>query len=321
MNSTLTTWFWRGAIVTLLITLFSPKTQAQSKPRQFTSKYKTLGYRSCGLGQSACHGGNKPEGKWWKSDPHYGTLDDLKRKKARSQQIAQLYGMKPENYLRSNQRCADCHGQAVSRKKKMNAGVACEECHGPAGPEQGPNAGYFTVHQVGDLPADPLDTGRIGYQKALKVGLRKLRDVKVRAKLCVRCHLITEKKLLEAGHPSGEGFDYVNKGIKNSISKHWDYKPRAIDLDEKPYRTEENKSPVPQDIVLKSLGGAQPGQEIKTIYIRVGEEAPPWLQPDKTITLEPFEPNVTDSTSIDSILMMVKDRIELIHRKIRGKND
>ncbi len=287
-------------------------------------KYMTLGYRSCGTGQATCHASDY---NWWKDDAHFSTRNDIKRKEKNSKKYAQLYGINPDDYLRGNSICAKCHGEVVSGKesKRMNTGVSCESCHGPAGPKTPPNAGYFEVHQEGDPPSDPLSENRSGYQKALKVGLVKLHDVNTRANICVDCHQIDDKRLLETGHPSGEGFDYV-KGIKNAISKHWDYKLRRADINPKPFNKAVAMKPIPPYEVKSPNAGVTPVDvnplgpvQTRTIIIYRDPEVVPWLNPKRKVKLEPFDFQVSDSTSVEEILRMIKKRIETIHKKISDK--
>lgn len=282
-------------------------------------KYQTLGYRSCGTERGTCH---QSDGDWWQNDAHSSTVKDLKRKKQKALRIAQAYGLNPADYLKGNTKCAECHGEVVSGRenKNMNTGVSCESCHGPSGPKA---VGYFEVHQEGALPKDPLSTNRVGYQKALRVGLVELRNVNVRAFACVRCHQINEKRLLEANHPTGEGFDYV-KGIKNDISEHWDYKLRNEDLDEAPYNRALRTKPIPQFTVKLAdlLGNASnvTSGTADTIYIYVDPTLPPWLNPKNTISIKSFNPQISKNAPMDSILLEIKKYIEYIHDSI-NKNE
>jgi hypothetical protein len=280
-------------------------------------KYQTLGYRSCGTERGTCH---QSDGNWWKADPHFSSLANLKRKKQKSMRIAQGYGLEPSDYLKANSPCAACHGEAVSGREanNLNTGVSCESCHGPAGPK---GVGYFEIHQEGTPPSDPLSTERTGYQKALRVGLRELRNVNTRAQTCVDCHQINEKKLLEADHPTGEGFDYI-KGIRNNISKHWDYQPRSEDLSEAPYQRAVQAKPIPEFTV--KIAALPEGAEMlaggtDTVFVYVDPSLPPWLNPDNTITVKPFEPKSTQDAPLDSILLEIKNYIEYIHQQINQR--
>lgn len=324
--------------------------------RAQAQKFTTLGYRSCGTGQGNCH---QMDGDWWKSDPHYNTVTDLKRKQQKSMEIARAYGMAAADYLKGNSVCAQCHGEVVAGREQsnMNTGVSCESCHGPAGPK---GIGYFEVHQEGANPRDPLDTSRSGYRKALQAGMLELRDVNTRARVCVACHQINEKKLLEAGHPSGEGFDYV-RGIRNNISRHWDYRLRPADSDEQPYLAAVRSKPIPRFVARSadppSTADATPAPEVtpkagerpaaatpqpanrrsadraatprpvrrviapapEPVIIRVDPELPAWLNPKSTIALQPFNPQLSADAPADSILLPIKQYIEYVHQTINRK--
>jgi hypothetical protein len=281
-------------------------------------KYQTMGYRSCGTERGTCH---QSDGNWWKTDPHFSALQNLKRKKQKAVRIAQGYGLDPADYLKANSPCAGCHGEVVSGREanNLNTGVSCESCHGSAGPK---GVGYFEVHQEGKPPSDPLSTERTGYQKALRVGMAELRNVNTRAKTCVDCHQINEKKLLEADHPTGEGFDYL-KGIRNSISKHWDYKPRAEDLSDAAFQRAVQAKPIPE-FTVKVMGMPEgvemlAGGETDTVFVYVDPSLPPWLNPDNTITVKPFDPKSTEDAPLDSILLEIKNYIEYIHQQINQR--
>ncbi len=234
-------------------------------------------------------------------------------------QIAQTYGMKAGDYLLGGSRCGDCHGEVVSGRESraMNTGVSCESCHGPSGPN---GAGYFEVHQEGARSKDPLDVSRSGYQKALKVGLVELRKVAIRAGTCVRCHQISEKKLLEAGHPTGEGFDYLG-GIKKDISKHWDYAIRPTDIDQAPFAAAVQRKPIPA-FTLKitnspAVSGMRPAVVVRdTVVIYKNRNLPAWLNPNNSTTLESFDPRLSHDAPVDSILQEIKRYIEYVHQCI-----
>ncbi|MFQ5651984.1 MAG: multiheme c-type cytochrome [bacterium] len=273
--------------------------------------HTTLGYRTCGTGQGTCH---EFEGNWWKKDAHYETIQLLKEEdKNKALQIAQLYGMNPADYLKGDSKCAQCHGEVTDKRKtkRMKTGVSCENCHGPAGPEEGPNEGYFKIHQVEST----------GYRAALRVGLYELGNINRRAQECVRCHYINERRLLEAGHPTGKSFKYI-RGIENNISRHWKRKPVAADSDNKPYEAARAKrGPIPEftvkTLTVATTAEGTPAGPPRIIYRDRAQ--PPWLNPDNIISIEPFSPQVTDSSSVEEILLEVKKYIDYVHKRIRGK--
>jgi hypothetical protein len=172
-------------------------------------KYQTLGTGSCGLGQANCHA--RENDTWYKNDPHKVTVDAFFEDPESYEKIAELAGVGAANMLKGNQNCMECHGTVISGKetREVEEGVSCESCHGPG-------SGYKDPHSEGD---PNLGVNRPGYIKALQLGLVKLKDADIQVETCVRCHYITDSKLISAGHPTGERFNYVG-GIKK-VSKHW----------------------------------------------------------------------------------------------------
>jgi cytochrome c5 len=88
--------------------------------------------------------------------------------------------------------CVRCHATTVAGDAV--AGVTCESCHGPG-------RGYAVLHQ---------DPGT--YQASVAAGMFDTKgkpDAWVR--LCVSCHVMDDRRLIGAGHPSGDAFDAVKQ--------------------------------------------------------------------------------------------------------------
>ncbi len=170
-----------------------------------TSQHGVVGPSTC----TGCHR-HGPQNEWWFGDAHYRSADRFFEEDPKAVQIARLYGIRPDRMSRGDQVCMDCHGTVVSGKEKREVGdgVGCESCHGAA-------ADYLEPHQEGE---PELGLQRPGYQKALQLGMAKLRDAEVRAKVCTGCHYITEPRLISAGHPSGREHDYI-EGM--ATIEHW----------------------------------------------------------------------------------------------------
>lgn len=124
---------------------------------------------------------------WWYDDTHSGTAQRLLNREARAVEIAQLYGLSVDQMTKGNQMCMSCHGTVESAAPNTDVltGVSCESCHGPA-------SGYRDPHEDGGNP---------------QLGMVDLKDPAGRAANCVRCHHITDDRLLAAGHPSGSDYD------------------------------------------------------------------------------------------------------------------
>jgi hypothetical protein len=96
--------------------------------------------------------------------------------------------------------CAGCHGTTL--KGNVIDGVTCESCHGAA-------SGYLDVHQQKDA-----------YRQAVGLGLADTRkNPDAWAPMCVKCHVLGDAKLIQAGHPSGDDFDLGAKFA--TVALHW----------------------------------------------------------------------------------------------------
>lgn len=301
------------------------------------AQYKTLGAGSCGLGQSNCH---TNESNWWKNDAHHATVDAFYDDPKNYEKIAQLAGVGAANMLKGNQSCASCHGTVVSGKeaREVEEGVSCESCHGAG-------SGYKDPHS--EKPG--------GYEKALKLGLLELKKMDTRANACVRCHYITDQKLLAAGHPDGANFNYIS-GIKK-VAKHWKRPPGGDDLVKAPFeKAMAAKGPVAQMVKIAPLAAAEPAAMAvaastppaksetvtapaapKTVRAEppaantpklIQPQAPAMPPPMSTAVSLPVDtvaaatpidlppfPSISDTASVREILMIVKKRLELLYQK------
>ena len=138
--------------------------------------------------------------RWWRSDPHSQAADPLRQDLAGAIAIARAYGIAENDVARGTETCMWCHGTIVSNPaRRVRAGVGCQACHGPG-------ADYLKVHEVA------------GYRESLALGLTDLRDPKTQAATCAGCHYLTDPGLIDAGHPSGAGFDIVAAKVR---MVHW----------------------------------------------------------------------------------------------------
>lgn len=165
------------------------------------AQYTTLGANSCGLGQANCH---TQENDWWSADPHITTHDRFYNS-AKSVNIAKAYGLALDAARRTDSICMSCHGTMISAAPTAEPeyGVSCESCHGPG-------SGYKEPHSS--------EKGK-GYEIGVRNGMRRNKDMAVRAQMCVQCHFIANGKLINAGHPDGKNFDY-EKGLRQ-VAKHF----------------------------------------------------------------------------------------------------
>ncbi|HXG00149.1 MAG TPA: multiheme c-type cytochrome [Bacteroidota bacterium] len=293
------------------------------------SKYATLGPSGCGVGQNNCHAAENKQ----MIDKHKNSVDDIVDNED-ARKYAELSGIGAANFLKGTSRCMECHGTIITGKegKEVEEGVSCESCHGPG-------SGYKDAHAEG--PKGTPGSVRPGYTKSLPLGLKDLKTPEVLADACVRCHLITDQKILAAGHPDGAKFNYKS-GMK-SVAKHWKYRD-PVNIPEQSVFKAVAARKGPAGIAMKPAKAPAPPKTAPKPAVR--SEAPPPKpsvteaepeapvpvrrpppppkpvpavatapQPAATpVELPPF-PNVTDSTRVDQLLFILKKRLELLYRK------
>lgn len=109
-------------------------------------------------------------------------------------------------------RCLACHALSVPLEQRAETfditdGVSCESCHGPA-------SGWLGQHTVKDWP----------HERSVKeLGMIDLRDVAVRAHICLHCHLGNPEKsvdheLIAAGHPD---LTFELNLFSSVMPRHW----------------------------------------------------------------------------------------------------
>jgi hypothetical protein len=153
---------------------------------------------------------------WAKKDKHSLAYRVLKN--ARSRQMGQLLGIKPEK----DASCLSCHavnvdaGQAVEVTvlNVQEKGVSCEACHGPA-------SNWVDDHWHPNKWRNKLTRE----QKTAK-GLVDLRDVVTRAEVCLSCHVgnaqqgkVVTHEMFAAGHPPISGFEIET--FARAMPPHW----------------------------------------------------------------------------------------------------
>ncbi len=253
-----------------------------SFPSPSFSQHQTLGTSGCSLSQNKCHAN---ENNWWKDDAHKVTVDAFYDDPASYEKIAKLAGVDPANMLKGNNQCMTCHGTIVSGKeaREVEEGVSCESCHGAG-------SGYKDPHSEGE-PGQGVN--RAGYKKGLQLGMVENKNVEVRGKTCVKCHFITDQKLISAGHPDGARFNYIS-GVKK-IAKHWKRPPAEGDLNKTPFeKAMAAKGPVAQ--IAKVEAAAAPATLPPAAAAnQSGTEQPPRTQANSSANTPPATaPNSTN---------------------------
>ena len=177
--------------------------------------YKYTGTASCG--SSNCHGQTKPKPDfpklneniiWRTKDAHrkaFATLtnEQLKSKVSPSGITKKLKIDKAE----TSSRCLVCHSVDVKpelrgEKFKIEDGVSCDGCHGPAEKWLEPHAEKGWTHE-----------------KSVALGMYDTKNFLLRAEKCVSCHLHIEADMVEAGHPDLQAFEL--DGFSDKMPPHW----------------------------------------------------------------------------------------------------
>jgi hypothetical protein len=259
---------------------------------------ETLGQARC----AQCHD-HQDENRWWLKDRHRAAADPLISRDSSYLRVADRYRITTERALASDGPCAVCHATvpAGAGSRPISEGVSCERCHGPA-------SAWLEVHDDDD-PIFGRD--RKGFVEALKLGLRDLENLDVRANVCMSCHYITEGKLVAAGHTSGKDFDYA-RGM--SKIRHW--KDRVPVTDEAILRAvgkrRAERGPLPPQllpsldttVVIDPLSGFSIPRRVQNQIVA----KTPSASPIPTLTLPPF-PTVTREMTIEQRLALLSGRL------------
>jgi len=160
------------------------------------SKY--IGPGSCAA--TSCHGSVKPVpgsrilqneySTWILQDKHSRAYQVLTSEVGERMARILKLGSKAENASK----CLMCHAlytnpEQRGRPFEISEGVSCENCHGPASAWLGPHTTREWTHE-----------------KSVAAGMTDTRNIIVRAKKCLECHLGTREKFVDhemiaAGHP------------------------------------------------------------------------------------------------------------------------
>ncbi|HEY6320432.1 MAG TPA: multiheme c-type cytochrome [Thermoanaerobaculia bacterium] len=173
-----------------------------------------LGPTACG--SSSCHGSVEPRKTlgvrqdeyfiWQKKDLHARADGVLYND--RSRVIARRLHLGDAG---KSQLCLTCHALSVPARLQrgpleLEDGISCESCHGAA-------SGWFEGHRSESWT----------HQQSVAAGMTDLRDVQVRANVCLSCHLggsgrSVNHDLIAAGHPQ-LAFELDN--YSEGMPAHW----------------------------------------------------------------------------------------------------
>lgn len=168
-------------------------------------RFDYIGPKQC----TNCHD-HDPEKEWYEKkeipevtrlfpdQKNAGHINSLKQLEAgKSDEFAKAVGL-ADKYDAAGS-CVSCH--ATVWRGEANAGVSCESCHGPG-------SGYRDPHQK----KDAYDTSVKEFGMTRLVG-----NFAGWTQQCTNCHVMTDDRLIAAGHPSGDDFDLGKKFVPVSL--------------------------------------------------------------------------------------------------------
>lgn len=257
--------------------------------------FATIGPQGCN-----CH---ETQVDWLKENFHNTSLAPFNALDEKVLRIATNYGVSIDNLTRGSTICMDCHSTVITGKefREVRIAVSCESCHGPG-------KDYKKPHQDKDR----------GYEISAGLGMKQLEDAEVRAANCAECHYITDQRLLASGHPSGEGFDFVDG---NRRVRHWEGPELSTSVLKSAFAkvlASRGKIPAVNLVNLYSPGKAQEITRIRKARARklnaIRRKISPWPSHASTIKLSEF-PEIAPDASVEEILLILKQRLEEIYEK------
>jgi hypothetical protein len=147
------------------------------------------------------------------------------------------------------------------------------------------------------------------------------------ANTCVGCHYITDDALRTAGHKSGDDFKYQAKIAKVAgYPNHWKREPGDDDkVKDRFDKAKKAKGPLaavvpaPSATVQQSQSpgtGGSPATRTPSPPRPVAANRVTTPTSVGPVELPPF-PAVSDSTRLDSLLLLLKQRLELLYEKTK----
>ncbi|GAB4152742.1 MAG: multiheme c-type cytochrome [Planctomycetaceae bacterium] len=185
-----------------------------------TSSSETIGSRAnparvLGLEKANCKKCHASEVAAWMKTKHYKADDRLSAPKAK--EYASAMGINAAD-LRKNSLCLDCHGTKTANADGSNVhaldyGVSCSSCHGGSGGEDGWLNPHGSFHETKKITSDEETPAhrKMRIEKCEKAGMIRPARLYQLAKNCYSCHIVSNEKLVNAGHPAmhKDGFELV----------------------------------------------------------------------------------------------------------------
>ncbi len=157
------------------------------------------------VGPSTCAECHVEEFEVWQNSHHQMGSTMLTRN-PEAKRIASALGIRR---VKNDARCTTCHFTMMGEPDapKAIAGVSCESCHGPA-------RDWLQVHDDFGADGAGIDAESAEHRATRlatcdEAGMLRPARTHLVADQCLACHLIDDEELLDAGHPTGDGFELV----------------------------------------------------------------------------------------------------------------
>lgn len=151
------------------------------------------------IGSDGCKKCHAAEIATWEQTPHHKTIDSLHRK-PEAKAIASRLGLRS---VKRNDVCVRCHytRKEVRGRVRIDSGVSCESCHGPALDWVGVHAEYGPgVTRETETP-EARQNRRLA---SIAAGMNNPANLYLIARQCLDCHTTPNEELVEVGgHPAG----------------------------------------------------------------------------------------------------------------------
>ena len=166
-----------------------------------------------GVSRADCKKCHVSEVAAWEKTVHYLSAEQrLFKYEANTKKYADALGVTADGLLESSA-CSKCHGTVatVDGLEKVISGVSCESCHGGSGGDDG----WLNAHQSygdGKKTRDEETPEHKAMRHAAidKAGMLRSSHVYKLAQNCNSCHIVTDEKLIAAGHKANSAaFDFV----------------------------------------------------------------------------------------------------------------
>lgn len=158
------------------------------------------------LGVDTCVKCHAAEVERWKQTPHHRTIEELHRK-PEAKQIASNLGLRS---VKRNNTCVRCHytRKETNGRVRIDSGVSCESCHGPA-------QNWIDLHADygggATRETESFDHKKQRRLASISGGMNNPSNLYLIAQQCLDCHTTPDEKLVDVGgHPAGSAdFDLV----------------------------------------------------------------------------------------------------------------